>query len=203
MFFQFSSIFINYYPASAKVVCAHSKPLISHIDRKFQSTRSFHIHSNNPYFMTQLIDQVCIFTVNRAYAVISSSISFWIPGIVMIIMYCKIYKEAVRQREALSRASSNTVLNNVHMHRVTSRHHSRASHQLLLHPSDSNDFRRPSCQTAVELNAENGEFSAFGWEAKKSKQIRMWKRGQWRWSEIFKTENVINTLWREYTMSLL
>ncbi|XP_029047487.1 octopamine receptor beta-3R-like isoform X1 [Osmia bicornis bicornis] len=102
--------------------------------------------------------QVCVFVVNRPYSVISSSVSFWIPGIVMIVMYCKIYKEAVRQREALSRASSNTVLNSVHLHRAsTSRHHSRASHQLLLHPSDASDFGRPvSYSTAAELNAENG-----------------------------------------------
>ncbi|XP_012281335.1 octopamine receptor beta-3R [Orussus abietinus] len=101
--------------------------------------------------------EVCVFVVNRPYAVISSSVSFWIPGLVMIVMYCKIYKEAVRQREALSRASSNTVLNNVHQHRVSSsRHPSRASHQLLLHPSDVGDSRRPSYKSAVELNVENG-----------------------------------------------
>lgn len=34
----------------------------------------------------------CIFVVNKAYAVVSSSISFWIPGIVMITMYRRIYK---------------------------------------------------------------------------------------------------------------
>ncbi|XP_043250686.1 octopamine receptor beta-3R-like isoform X1 [Colletes gigas] len=102
--------------------------------------------------------QICKFLVNKPYAVISSSVSFWIPGVVMIVMYCKIYKEAVRQREALSRASSNTVLNSVHLHRAsTSRHHSRASHQLLLHPSDVSDFGRPiSYRTAAELNVENG-----------------------------------------------
>ncbi|XP_012261931.1 octopamine receptor beta-3R isoform X1 [Athalia rosae] len=104
--------------------------------------------------------EVCGFVVNRGYALISSSVSFWIPGIVMIVMYCKIYKEAIRQREALSRASSNTVLNSVHLHRVsTSRNHSRASHQLLLHPNDANcdaDSRRPSFKAATELNTENG-----------------------------------------------
>ncbi|KAG7200715.1 hypothetical protein KM043_001266 [Ampulex compressa] len=101
--------------------------------------------------------KVCAFVVNRPYAVISSSVSFWIPGLVMIVMYCKIYKEAIRQREALSRASSNTVLNSVHLHRAsTSRHHSRTSHQLLLHPSDVGDFgRTTSYRTAAELN-ENG-----------------------------------------------
>lgn len=95
-------------------------------------------------------------SVNRAYALISSSVSFWIPGLVMIVMYCKIYKEAVRQREALSRASSNTVLNSIHLHRaVTARHPSRASNQLLLHPNDV--YGRPSCTSASELNFENGE----------------------------------------------
>ncbi|XP_015585482.1 octopamine receptor beta-3R isoform X1 [Cephus cinctus] len=115
----------------------------------YTTKKNLEFLKNNP--------QVCIFVVNRAYAVISSSISFWIPGIVMIVMYYKIYKEAVRQRKALSRASSNTVLNSVHLHRVsTSRHNSRASHQLLLHPSDASDMRRPSYRSATELNIKNG-----------------------------------------------
>lgn len=29
----------------------------------------------------------CVFVVNRYYAIISSSVSFWIPGVVMIVMY--------------------------------------------------------------------------------------------------------------------
>ncbi|XP_043789161.1 octopamine receptor beta-3R-like isoform X2 [Apis laboriosa] len=73
--------------------------------------------------------EVCSFVVNRPYAVISSCISFWIPGLVMIVMYCKIYKEAVRQRKALSRTSSNIVLNSVHHHRSSTRQH---HHQQML-----------------------------------------------------------------------
>ncbi|XP_070490818.1 octopamine receptor beta-3R-like isoform X2 [Chironomus tepperi] len=57
----------------------------------------------------------CTFVVNKVYAVVSSSISFWIPGIVMITMYYRIFKEAVRQRKALSRTSSNILLNSVHL----------------------------------------------------------------------------------------
>lgn len=34
----------------------------------------------------------CVFVVNKIYAVVSSSISFWIPGIVMITMYYRIFK---------------------------------------------------------------------------------------------------------------
>ncbi|XP_025262680.1 octopamine receptor beta-3R isoform X3 [Camponotus floridanus] len=71
----------------------------------------------------------CEFRVNLPYAVISSCVSFWIPGLVMIIMYWKIYKEAIRQRKALSRTSSNIVLNSVHHHRSSTRHH---HHQQML-----------------------------------------------------------------------
>ncbi|XP_015366476.1 PREDICTED: octopamine receptor beta-3R-like [Diuraphis noxia] len=60
----------------------------------------------------------CVFVVNRYYAIISSSVSFWIPGVVMIVMYYRIYKEAVRQRQALSRTSSNIILNSIHQHRI-------------------------------------------------------------------------------------
>lgn len=84
--------------------------------------------------------QVCSFVVNRPYAVISSCISFWIPGLVMIVMYCKIYKEAVRQRKALSRTSSNIVLNSVHHHRSSTRQH---HHQQML----------------LQAAAETGEFA--------------------------------------------
>ncbi|XP_025157605.1 octopamine receptor beta-3R isoform X4 [Harpegnathos saltator] len=74
----------------------------------------------------------------------------------------QIYKEAVRQRAALSRASSSTVLSSaVHARRASggSRHHSRTSHQLLLHPSDASDYGRPPLSyraSAAELNVENG-----------------------------------------------
>lgn len=34
----------------------------------------------------------CIFVANKTYAIISSSVSFWIPGFVMITMYCRIYR---------------------------------------------------------------------------------------------------------------
>ena len=46
---------------------------------------------------------LCSFSVNFQYAIVSSSISFWIPGFVMISMYYKIYKEADRQERMLYR----------------------------------------------------------------------------------------------------
>ncbi|CAD7085120.1 unnamed protein product [Hermetia illucens] len=78
---------------------------------------------------------VCNFVVNKTYAIISSSVSFWIPGVVMITMYLRIYKEAVRQRKALSRTSSNILLNSVHMaHTQHNMHHTH--HMNYAHPSD-------------------------------------------------------------------
>lgn len=46
---------------------------------------------------------LCLFSVNRTYAVISSSVSFWVPGMVMIFMYYRIYVEADRQERMLYR----------------------------------------------------------------------------------------------------
>jgi hypothetical protein len=46
---------------------------------------------------------ICGFTVNKPYAVISSSVSFWVPGVIMIFMYYRIYVEADRQERMLYR----------------------------------------------------------------------------------------------------
>ncbi|XP_020712470.2 octopamine receptor beta-1R-like isoform X1 [Athalia rosae] len=46
---------------------------------------------------------VCGLQVNKSYAIVSSSVSFWVPGIIMIAMYYKIYQEADRQERMLYR----------------------------------------------------------------------------------------------------
>ncbi|KAK8754305.1 hypothetical protein OTU49_015512 [Cherax quadricarinatus] len=46
---------------------------------------------------------LCIFEVNSTYAVVSSSISFWMPCSVMVYMYYRIYLEAARQERMLHR----------------------------------------------------------------------------------------------------
>lgn len=118
------------------------------------------------------MNQECKLRVNMMYSLTSAAVSFWIPGLVMIVMYLRIYKEAIRQREALSTASSNTVLNNVHLHRVSgSRNHSKASNQLLLQPSEAGESRRPSFKSATELNAENGKRKASKFEEITFKKI--------------------------------
>lgn len=45
---------------------------------------------------------ICSFEVNRVYAVVSSSISFWIPCTIMIFTYYAIFREANRQEKQLA-----------------------------------------------------------------------------------------------------
>ncbi|XP_076625904.1 octopamine receptor beta-2R isoform X1 [Colletes latitarsis] len=104
--------------------------------------------------------EVCSFVVNRPYAVISSCVSFWIPGLVMIVMYYKIYKEAVRQRKALSRTSSNIVLNSVHHHRSSTRQH---HHQqmLLQAAAETDNWVQDTSDVNNCIAIENDELSAY------------------------------------------
>lgn len=50
-----------------------------------------------------------------SYALVSSSVSFWIPGIVMIIAYYKIYQEADRQERLLYRSKVAALLLDKHL----------------------------------------------------------------------------------------
>ncbi|XP_037913035.1 octopamine receptor beta-1R-like isoform X2 [Hermetia illucens] len=59
--------------------------------------------------------QICEFKVNKSYAIISSSVSFWLPGIVMISMYYKIYQEADRQERMLYRSKVAALLLDKHL----------------------------------------------------------------------------------------
>jgi hypothetical protein len=43
--------------------------------------------------------------VNQPYAFISSTLTFWAPVFVMLVIYRRIYKEALRQKEAIRRSS--------------------------------------------------------------------------------------------------
>ncbi|KAH8382262.1 hypothetical protein KR009_002581 [Drosophila setifemur] len=55
----------------------------------------------------------CSFVVNKYYAIISSSISFWIPCTIMIFTYFAIFREANRQEKQLLMRHGNAML----MHR--------------------------------------------------------------------------------------
>lgn len=55
----------------------------------------------------------CSFVVNKVYAVVSSSISFWIPCTIMLFTYYAIFREANRQEKQLAMRHGNAML----MHR--------------------------------------------------------------------------------------
>lgn len=52
----------------------------------------------------------CQFVVNKVYAVISSSVSFWIPCTIMLYTYYRIYKMASRQEKMLQKNSDAAML---------------------------------------------------------------------------------------------
>lgn len=58
----------------------------------------------------------CQFEVNRVYAVVSSSISFWIPCTIMLFTYHAIFREANRQEKQLALRQGTAML----MHRHSS-----------------------------------------------------------------------------------
>ncbi|CAG7732430.1 unnamed protein product [Allacma fusca] len=70
--------------------------------------------------------ELCEFVPNTVYALVSSSISFWIPAIVMIVMYSKIFREALRQKRALASTSACLVLQHVNTTSRTSTNHRRS-----------------------------------------------------------------------------
>ena len=43
----------------------------------------------------------CLFNVNMPYGIVSSSVSFWTPALVMVFTYIKIYREAQRQEKLI------------------------------------------------------------------------------------------------------
>ncbi|XP_031616773.1 octopamine receptor beta-1R-like isoform X1 [Contarinia nasturtii] len=67
------------------------------------------------YLYLRKYPHICEFKVNKFYSIISSSVSFWIPGIVMILMYYKIYKEADRQERLLYRSKVAALLLEKHL----------------------------------------------------------------------------------------
>lgn len=56
----------------------------------------------------------CAFIVNKVYAVVSSSISFWIPCTIMVFTYYAIFREANRQEKQLHSRIGNAMLMNHH-----------------------------------------------------------------------------------------
>ncbi|CAF0932916.1 unnamed protein product [Adineta ricciae] len=119
----------------------------------------------------------CIFAVNQAYAIVSSSFSFWVPSAVMIIMYLMLIKiadkkesEAIRMAGGVNsrhrasqlpqyypcrRSSDDQVLNET----SSSTHQSQRTHQLTAAAATPvngyhNNHRRPGKHDSVDTQME-------------------------------------------------
>ncbi|KAL5232937.1 hypothetical protein ACI65C_000347 [Semiaphis heraclei] len=82
---------------------------------------------------------VCAFVVNKQYAVVSSGVSFWVPGVIMLFTYYRIYQEADRQERMLYRC-------------VPPLHHT------LVQRSST---RHPLCLYSSSANTVEGDYQQF------------------------------------------
>lgn len=83
--------------------------------------------------------ELCEFKVNRIYAILSSSISFWIPCTIMAVTYFAIFKEANKQEKQM---------------------HSRMGNAMLLNHRPSKELNNCGEMNNGEMN--NGEFNNRG-----------------------------------------
>ncbi|KAE8589405.1 hypothetical protein XENTR_v10017552 [Xenopus tropicalis] len=71
--------------------------------------------------VTASIETLCIFVTNRAYAIASSIISFYIPLIVMIFVYIRVFKEAQKQMKKIDKCEGRFSHSHVLSHGRSSR----------------------------------------------------------------------------------
>lgn len=95
--------------------------------------------------------ELCEFVVNKPYAVISSSVSFWIPCVIMLFTYYRIYLEATRQEKLLYKSYPGPV-----MLQNKQRHHSTAGNEDV----DLCDGDDPSTPTKRNMNKMKRERKA-------------------------------------------
>ena len=111
------------------------------------------------------VDGRCIFAVNQAYAIVSSSFSFWVPSAIMIIMYVMLIRiadrkerEAHRMMDALAHRRYTAAQNNHYFNRRRSSDeqayletgpmssHAQRTHQLASATNGNHNNHRRACK---------------------------------------------------------
>lgn len=80
-----------------------SSTIIENVDANISSYSSMNFEYNGAADDTEKEDEKCMLEANVTYSIISSSLSFFIPLIVMTIVYIQIYIVARRQSKAIER----------------------------------------------------------------------------------------------------
>ncbi|CAH8564076.1 unnamed protein product [Heterobilharzia americana] len=97
------SFIISYIP----ILMGWHKPFTKSL-KLITSSRTSHRYTDMKYNVVDEDDDddddplTCDFNVNPYYATISSSISFWIPSIIMVVVYIRIFIEARRQERKIA-----------------------------------------------------------------------------------------------------
>lgn len=76
----------------------HTKVIIKYFVGLYTTDEHLETIKQNP--------DTCVFIVNKVYAVVSSSISFWIPCTIMLFTYFQIFREANRQEKQVGGPST-------------------------------------------------------------------------------------------------
>ena len=153
---SFVPIFLGWYTTQQHLQVGQAAPQSSKLDVLCQERR-------------ETGDEVCTFVPNIPYAFISSALTFWFPVIIMLAVYYKVYREAMKQKKSMERTNNirtipldrNCVKNSFENDKATTE---------LLDQSNSSDLQeapKGAMMSPVELDRSNSTSESRNVQAKR------------------------------------
>lgn len=107
---------------------------------------------------------VCEFVVNKPYAIISSSVSFWIPCLIMVFTYFKIFQEATRQEKMISKSQMGAAIPHYPRNSTdtTAQMVVHAPHHRNSHTEDESGHSTPTKRTINKMKREHKAAKTLG-----------------------------------------
>ncbi|XP_063707251.1 octopamine receptor beta-2R-like [Culicoides brevitarsis] len=102
----------------------------------------------------------CVFIVNKLYAVISSSISFWIPCTIMLFTYFQIFREANKQEKQMANRQSTAML--MHRHSSAIEDTENAQDSLQVANQETDNDRTPCKDKHLKMRREHKAARTLG-----------------------------------------